>query len=144
MTEDCQRYLEDPDKHPEHPAGCESCRTFAESLGDGLEVRPLEVETLPMAAWEGAGHRSWPLLIAAAAGLLVAAMAVLAVAGVSPLELFHGRVPSLDILLSMATMAGGAVQNAPRVWQAAIVIGFVVVNAIFVALLRRAPKGIDV
>jgi hypothetical protein len=136
MTEDCA--------HPEHPAGCESCRAFAESLGDEVDVRPITVKTLPMAAWEGAAHRSWPLLIAAAGGLLIAAMAVLAVAGLSPLELFHGRVPSLDILMSMATMAGGAVQNAPRTWQVAILVGFVVINAIFVALLRRAPKGIDV
>ena len=144
MTEDCQRYLEDPEAHPEHPAGCESCRTFSESLGERPDARPIRVEALPMAAWEGAAHRSWPLLIAAAGSLLIAAMAVLAIAGVSPLELFRGRVPSLDILMSMATMAGGAVQNAPRSWQLVIVIGFIVVNAVFVVLLRRAPKGIDV
>lgn len=145
MTDDnCRHFLESPEEHEGHLQRCPSCRALAETLDDGPDVHSVSIPTLPMAGWEGATHRSWRLLAAVAIAIAAAAGVVLAMLGTTPLVLFRGRVPSADVLLSMATLAGGAIQNAPRVWQVLIVIAFVVVNGIFVALLRRTPKGIDV
>lgn len=142
--DDCQRFLDDPEANEEHLQGCESCRALVDTLGDSPEARPLSVGVLPMASWEGATHRSWPLLIAAAIAIGAAALGLIVMIGTTPSELFRGRVPTADVLMSLVTMAGGAVQNAPRVWQVVIVIAFVVINAIFAMLLRRSPKGLDV
>jgi hypothetical protein len=149
MTSDsCERYLEDPEANAAHLAECAECRAFEASLADtSAPVGPrasLKVDALPMAAWEGASYRSWTLVIAGAIAVAVIATLLFAVTGTSPIELFRGRVPSKDIVSSLMHLGPGFIQNAPGTWQIFIVVSFVVVNAIFIALLRRAPRGIDV
>jgi hypothetical protein len=150
--ESCQRYLEDPEANASHLAECEECRLVDEALrADALRTSSIsdprsavDVGTLPVAGWEGASYRSWPLVLAGAVAVAVIATLLFAATGASPLEIMRGNVPSGDVIASMFRLAGGAVQNAPARWQLAIAVCFVVVNAIFIALLRRAPRGLDV
>jgi hypothetical protein len=110
-----------------------------------LEARvdspPVRVDALPLAPWEGADHRSWPLVVVGALTVTAIAAALFAAASTSPIDLlvqsFRG---SVAIVRSMVGVGGGLLENAPI-----LVLGsFVIVNAILFALLRRAPKGIDV
>jgi hypothetical protein len=141
--EDCQKYLENPEANAAHLAGCASCRAVAEELSRMPERARIEVGTLPLAPWEGAGHRSWPLVVGGVLALAAVALAFFAASGTSPLSVMED-VPSVDVLMSMFRLAGGAAQNAPLAWQVGIGISFLLVNALLIALLRRAPKGIDV
>jgi hypothetical protein len=147
-TDDCQAYLEDPEAHPGHLATCEECRALFGSSDEPIGMRAVTLDTLPLAAWEGASHRAWPLVAAAAAAVLVMACALFAVAGVSPLGGIRSSVLSLvppaDVLRLVPQLVGNAAQHAPSGWQILVAISFVVVNTILYLLLRRAPKGIDV
>ena len=145
--ESCKQYLEDPEANASHLAECAECRAIAESLqASGLGPRAsVDVKALPLAAWEGASHRAWPLVAAGAIAVAVIAGLLFAASGTSPLEILRGNVPSRDVITSILHLAdGGAIQNAPLKVQILIGISFVLINAIFIALLRRAPRGIDV
>ena len=143
--ESCQRYLEDPEANAGHLAECAECGALADGLkASGLGPRASVASELPLAAWEGAAYRPWRLVAAGVIAVAVIAGLLFAATGTSPLEILRGRVPSTDVIASMVRLFGGAVQSAPVGWQAAIAICFVVVNAIFIALLRRAPRGLDV
>jgi len=62
---DCDLYLEDPETHAAHAQSCAECGVLAEAFGlPDVPPRPIQVDALPMAAWEGAKHRTWPLVIA--------------------------------------------------------------------------------
>jgi hypothetical protein len=143
MTDRCQHYLEDPERHAAHLAECADCRRMAEGLAQSLDGR-VRVDMLPLATWEGASYRSWPLVLSAALAVIAIAAAFFAAAGSSPLKVAGMSMPSTDLLMSMVRLTSGAIQNAPTSWQIGIGISFVVVNALFIVLLRRAPKGIDV
>jgi hypothetical protein len=52
--------------------------------------------------------------------------------------------PNLDLIVSTVRLLGDGLQHAPAGLQIGIGICFLVVNTVFVLLLRRAPKGIDV
>ena len=143
--EACQRYLEDPDANASHLDECADCRALAESLRSSvLGPRASVVPDVPLAPWEGASYRPWPLIAAGAIAVAVIAGLLFAATGTSPLEILRGKVPSSDVIASMFRLAGGAVQHAPLAWQVGIAISFVIVNGIFIALLRRAPRGLDV
>lgn len=146
MNPDCQKYLEDPEANAAHLASCADCSTLNASLepSGALARASVPIDALPLAAWEGASYRSWPLVAAGAIAVAVIAALLFAATGTSPLEIVRGNVPSSQVIASMVRLAGGAVQNAPVAWQVGIAICFVIVNAIFIALLRRAPRGIDV
>ena len=137
MNPDCQKFLEDPEANAAHLATCEPCRALAATLSEasGLGPRASVVE-LPLAPWEGASYRAWPLVVASLVivGLLTVFLFVMT--GASPLA-FIGDVPSAGVYVATLRHFGAA---AP----ALIVALFVVVNVLFFALLRRAPKGIDV
>jgi hypothetical protein len=143
----CQRYLEDPEAHASHLDECARCRELFSNLEQSVANKPVRVDTLPLAPWEGASHRSWSLVIGSSVATALIAFALFAAAGGSPLVIVgkavEGGLPSADVFVSMFRLLSGAVQNAPRTWQIAIAIGFVAVNALFVVLLRKAPKGID-
>ena len=144
MTPDsCRQYLEDPDAHASHIQECASCRAMVEVLERPTQMRAIDVEQLPLAAWEGSSHRSWPLVAGGALALLAIAAGFFAAAGASP-SAITDRIPSLGVVLSAFRLAGTALQNAPMGWQVGIAISFILVNALLFALLRRAPKGIDV
>jgi hypothetical protein len=139
MKESCRRYLENPEAWAGHPAECADCRKMADALDLDVVRRPLRVEP-PLASWEGASHRPWPLVIGATLAVLTIAGGFFAAAGVSPLSIARMNLPSIDVMISIVR----AFQNVPPSWQIWIGISFVIVNALFFFLLRRAPKGIDV
>jgi anti-sigma factor RsiW len=151
MNSDCQKYLEDPEAHAAHLAGCERCRAVFEQLdapiAEGRGIPSVRIDSLPLAPWEGATHKSWPLVIGAILGVVAIAAGLFAIAGLSPItaltESVRANIPSVDLLGSMMRLAPGAIQNAPAGLQIAIAISFVVINALLFLRLRRAPKGID-
>ncbi|MBK5259274.1 MAG: hypothetical protein JJE51_06755 [Thermoanaerobaculia bacterium] len=147
-SENCQRYLEDPEAHAAHLAECAECRTLFGELNDVVANRGVKLEVLPLAPWEEASHRPWPLILGIALGIVAIAAALFAMAGQSPLggfiNVIRNNVPSADLMASILRLAGGAVQNAPGPWQIAVGVAFVIVNAVLFLLLRRSPKGIDV
>jgi hypothetical protein len=143
-SERCRLYLEDPEAHAAHLQECAECRALFEEMSERVGHRPVTVDALPLAPWEGASHRSWPLVVGGALTVFAITGALFAAAGPSAIQAVRSSLPSLDIVMSIFRLAGGAVQNAPTTWQIGIAISFVIVNAIFLALLRRAPKGIDV
>ncbi len=133
--ESCQKYLEDPEAHAAHLEECESCRALAESLSSSV-LRPRSSVELPLAAWEGASYRAWPLVLASVAAVGLLTVLLFAITGASPRAFISG-LPSAGVVVTTLRHFGAA---AP----AFVAVLFVVVNAIFIALLRRAPRGIDV
>ncbi len=136
--ESCRKYLEDPEANAAHLAQCESCRALTDVLSEDMSpvLGPRSSVDMPVAPWEGASYRAWPLVLASVVvvGLLV--VFVFAATGTSPLSLIPA-VPSAAVVISMLRHFGAA---APGV----VAVLFIVVNVLFVALLRRAPRGIDV
>lgn len=148
MTSDrCQQYLEDPEAHAAHPAECASCRAVAEELRRPVEAQSFEIPSLPLAPWEGAGHRSWPLVAGVILAVVAMAGAFFAIGGASPrFELaraFRSGVDSVNAWAGFLSTAGNALQHAPPGLQLVIGLAFVLVNALLVVLLRRAPRGIN-
>ena len=139
----CQRYLEDPEAHEAHLSECAECREVFEQLDAKVSHQSVRVDALPLAPWEGAGFRSWPLVAGVALTVVAVAAAIFAAAGASPASVlgdaFRAAFPSMDVVFSFLQLARGVVQTAPLV----VIVLFVAVNAILVALLRRAPKGLD-
>ena len=146
-NEACERYLADPEANTAHLDTCEECRALF-APPDVPAPAIVSMDAMPMASWEGASHRSWPLAIAAGAVVLFSAVVLFVVAGVAPLagvvRAFTSAVPSADMVFSASRLVGNGLQHAPLSWQVAIGIGFVAVNTVFFLLLRRAPRGIDV
>lgn len=142
MTTNCDQYLEDPETHASHAQSCETCGALDEALNadDAIEVqpRPVRVDALPMAAWEGASHRTWPLVVAGAVSVLILAVVLWVATGLSPLATVTASVPPLSAILKMLQLTGRAL-GGPFV-----AVLFVVINSLLFLLLRRAPKGIDV
>ncbi|HSP34063.1 MAG TPA: hypothetical protein VLU46_07110 [Thermoanaerobaculia bacterium] len=135
MNPECQKYLEDPEGNGAHLAACDSCRALAESL-EASVVRPRSSVDLPLAPWEGATYRAWPLAVAAVVVVGLLTFLLFVMTGTSPAA-FIGDVPSAGVYVATLRHFGAA---APGF----VVVLFVVVNVLFFALLRRAPKGIDV
>jgi ABC-type amino acid transport system permease subunit len=143
MNEDCQRYLEDPEANAAHLRDCAECRAVFDALGLDVEAKPLHVGELPLASWEGAAHRPWPLIAAGTVAVVALAIAVYFMAGLTPLRVFSSEMTRLEMLRDVLRLTSAAVRNAPMTWQVTIGVLFVIVNTILVLLLRRAPRGID-
>jgi hypothetical protein len=112
-SESCQRYLEDPEANPSHPETCAECAFFAE-IGADVSPRPVAIEALPLAPWEGARHRAWPLVLGIALALLVIAAAVFAAAGTTPAQVMRRIFPNLDLIVSTVRLP------APGRWSSAL------------------------
>lgn len=146
----CEDYLQDPEANAAHAESCAACRAITEELDDEIVVqaRPIALDALPMASWEGASHRTWPLVAAGVAAMTILAVVLFLAAGISPLSgiarAVTSAVPSLDLMVNLSHLAGGALHEAPVAWHVAIAVSFVAINTILFLLLRRAPKGIDV
>lgn len=146
----CQDYLSDPEANAAHLESCDECRLMIAELDAAIGVRhrPLAVDALPLAPWEGASHRPWPLVAAGAVSVLLLATVLFLASGISPLRgivrAFASSIPSLDLMVNLSQLAGGALHNAPAAWHIAVGLSFIVINTILFLLLRRAPKGIDV
>ena len=147
-NESCERYLGDPDANASHLDTCEECRALFAPAGVPADGAVVSIDALPMASWEGASHRSWPLAIAGGVAVLFSAIVLFVVAGTAPLtgvvRSLTTTVPSADLILNASRLVGNGLQHAPLSWQLAIGAGFIAVNTVFFLLLRRAPRGIDV
>ncbi len=144
----CDDYLQDPETHAAHLEACEVCRAMFEELDSDLPIqpRPIDLDALPLATWEGASHRTWPLVAAGILAVLVLAVVLFIAAGTSPLRgiatALVGAVPSLDLMVNLSQLAGGALHKAPMLWHVAIGVSFVLINTVLFLLLRRSPKGV--
>jgi hypothetical protein len=141
----CQRYLEDPEADPRHVETCGECRAVTAALAAkaDIEPAPISLDALPLAPWEGSSHRAWPLVLGAAAVVIIIAFALCDAAGMSPLHVAESSLASIDARRGLLRSASDWLRGAPAMWQAAFGLAFVVVNALLVVLLRRAPRGID-
>ena len=137
----CEEYLNDPEANAAHLESCEVCRVLeSDDLADAIPVqpRPMNLDALPMAAWEGASHRTWPLVAAGIVSTVTLMIVLSAYAGISPVDAMSTQLPSLTALLTFLQLTGRAI-GGPLV-----AVLFVVINTILFVLLRRAPKGVDV
>jgi len=138
MNEDCLRYAEDPDANAAHLANCQSCR----AAYGAVETHAIAVDALPLAPWEGASYRAWPLVLGGALAVLAVALALCASAGISPIAAVIAGM-SGGPLRTWIGVATETLRGASPIWQVAYGVAFVAINTIFVVLLRRAPRGID-
>ena len=140
----CDDYLEDPEGHAAHLESCATCRAMFEELDEDIEVspRPVVVEALPLAPWEGAAHRTWPLVAAGVVAMLILTTVLFFAAGISSLRgvatAVFSAVPPVEGLVKFFQHTGQALGPAR------VALLFIVINTILFLLLRRAPKGIDV
>jgi hypothetical protein len=145
-TDACERYVNDPEANESHLAECAECAALF-GAGD-VTFEGIDPAALPLAPWEGAAHKSWPLAIGGALTVLCIAAAMFAVAGVAPLNgighALASTIPSFTTLQLLLRYVGDGVQHAPATLQIGIVAAFIIVNTLLVFLLRRAPRGIDV
>ncbi len=138
MNEACQRYAEDPERNAAHLSECATCREMYALLDVPVESHPVRVEALPLAAWEGAGYRSWQLVIGGAFALAAIALGLCAAAGISPLAALQaGARFDWRAVLEMATQT---VRPLGPIGFSAL---FIAVNTVLFLLLRRPPRGID-
>ena len=143
---DCQRYLEDPEGHAGHLAECADCRAVAAGLEDGTTLPALKVDpdALPLAPWEGASHRSWPLVAGGALTVVTLAIACGLMSGVSPMHVVDAGMLSVDGWRGLIFAAATALRSASSAWQVGFGVLFIAVNALLFVLLRRAPRSFDV
>jgi hypothetical protein len=143
--EACQRYLEDPEANAAHLRTCEKCNAEAIALAEKADVEPpsLDLNALPLAAWEGSQHRAWPLVLGTAAVVAIVALALLDAAGMSPLHVVEGSLTSMEAMRTQLNRAATSLRAASLAAQVAFGVAFLIVNGLLIALLRRAPRGID-
>jgi hypothetical protein len=146
----CEAYLQDPDQHETHLETCVTCRELFAELDAEVAVtpRPIAVDSLPLAAWEGASHRTWPLVAAGFAAISILAVALFIAAGTPPLRGIARAVASSFTSFEAASkffqLFGNGLHSAPAVVHVTVGVLFVAINSLLFILLRRAPKGIDV
>jgi hypothetical protein len=140
-TDSCLRYLEDPEANAGHLADCAECRALFG--GEDVPTKPLSLDELPLAPWEGASHRAWPLVIGGAVVAMIAAAVLCVIAHMTPLQLLESSFKSIQSMRAFVFTSADALREASRGAQIAFVAAFIVVNAVLVALLRRSPRGID-
>ena len=140
----CDDYLQDPEANAAHLESCPACRAIADELAMEVDVQPraIALDALPLAPWEGASHRTWPLVAAGFAAVLILAVVLFIAAGItSPAgaaQAIVSEVPPVQGLLQLFRHTGTAL-GAP-----VVAVLFIAINTILLLLLRRSPKGIDV
>jgi hypothetical protein len=146
----CDDYLREPERNVSHLATCSICSAMNDELGERVAVqpRPLNLDALPLAAWEGASHRTWPLVAAGAASILILAVVLFIGAGMPPLEglttAVTSGVTSVEAVAKFFHLLGSGLHSAPAGVHVTVAVLFILINAILLLLLRRAPKGMDV
>ena len=144
----CEDYFEDPEKNAAHLETCALCRALEDDAELTIEHRPLSVDTLPLATWEGATHRTWPLVAMGVISVLVLAVALFLAAGTPPLRgiarAVASSVTSFEAVTQFFQLFGNGLHSAPTLVHVTIAILFVFINTLLFLLLRRAPRGIDV
>ncbi|MEO8217179.1 MAG: hypothetical protein ABI718_08850 [Acidobacteriota bacterium] len=154
----CELFAENPEAHADHAAACPDCarlmarldrldRVISDEAVDPAPGGSRLTSNLPLAPWEGANLSSWPLAAAGALAIVLVSSVLFMMAGVSPVgglaAAFRSEVPGIG-LFRAASIAGETMQQAPARFQALLLSAFVLVNVLFVFLLRRAPRGVDV
>ncbi|HSY49814.1 MAG TPA: hypothetical protein VLC46_13455 [Thermoanaerobaculia bacterium] len=141
----CQRYLEDPEPNAAHLETCATCRAEAAGLAEkaGAEPAPIDLDALPLAPWEGSSHRPWGLVLGGAVVVIAIALALCDATGMSPLHVAESSLASMEGIRSLLTRATASLRAASLGMQIAFGVLFLVVNALLIVLLRRAPRGID-
>ena len=141
----CQRYLEDPEANAGHLETCAECRAMNAALAAKADVdaAPISLDSLPLAPWEGSSHRAWPLVLGAAAAVILIAFVLCELAGISPIHVAETSLTSMEARRGLLGNATEWLRAAPAAMQVAFGVAFIVVNALLVVLLRRAPRGID-
>jgi hypothetical protein len=142
----CEDYLQDPEAYAAHVESCETCRALIEELDEAVDVdvqhRAVSIDALPLAPWEGASHRTWPLVAAGLAAVLILAIALFFMSGVSSLNgiasAVMSAIPPVQPVVRVLQLTGHAI-GVP-----VIAVLFVAINSILFLLLRRSPRGIDV
>lgn len=153
---ECETFLADPESSPSHLDSCESCREEVRRLDVlerglasariGAELPRISPEALPVASWEGASTRSWIAVIAVSAIVVGLGLGGFVLLGIDPADGFLAAMSgaaSSRHLLTVARSTPGFLANAPLHVHALIFAAFVIVNVIFVALLRRRLRGYD-
>ena len=149
----CEDYFEDPVKNAAHLETCTLCRALDADVDEdvlvpSLEHRPLNVDALPLATWEGASHRTWPLVAVGVVSVLVLAVALFLAAGTPPLRGIARAVTSsftsFEAASKLIQLVGSGLHSAPTLVHVTIAVLFVFINTLLFLLLRRAPRGIDV
>jgi predicted anti-sigma-YlaC factor YlaD len=143
MNDRCRRFLEDPEANTAHLAECAACRALFDQLNTPVADASVDVPALPLAPWEGASHRSWPLVLTGAVAILVIAIALCAAVGISPLSALTIGLTSGAAARAWILDRAAEIRKASMPWQVAFGALFVIVNTALVLLLRRAPRGID-
>jgi hypothetical protein len=141
----CEKYLEDPEANAAHLRTCAKCNAEAMALAEKADVAApsIDLDALPLAPWEGASHRAWPLVLGTSAVVAIVALALLDAAGMSPLHVVEGSLTSMEVLRTQLNRAATSLRSASLGAQVAFGVAFLVVNGLLIALLRRAPRGID-
>jgi hypothetical protein len=140
----CDDYLQDPEANVAHLETCDACRSLALELDDELDVqpRPLNLDALPLAPWEGASYRTWPLVIVGLSAAFILAFVLFFAAGVSSLggitTAVMTSIPPVKPVVRVLQLTGHAI-GVP-----VVAVLFLAINSLLFILLRRAPKGIDV
>lgn len=157
---ECERWEDEPESLPLHPASCATCaareaelarielaleQTAPESAGS---LAAILTEQLPVAPWEGAHARSWMTVFVSIALFAAAAVAAFAMLGFSPLEGFgealRGVAQQGKAIFAATESMDAFVRSAPVAFHIMIAVGVVLVNVLLIALLRRGPRGYDV
>lgn len=156
---ECERWEDEPESFPLHPASCAMCAAREAELARielAIEQTAPEpagsltilTERLPVAPWEGAHARSWATVFVSIALFTAAAAAAFAMLGFSPLEGFGEAlrgVAQQGKAIFVATESMGAfVRSAPVAFHIMVAVGVVLVNVLLVVMLRRGPRGYDV
>jgi hypothetical protein len=140
-TDSCLQYLEDPEANAGHLADCAECRAlFGEHE---VSTKPVALDALPLAPWEGARHRAWPLVLGGVVVALIAAAVLCMIAGMTPLHVVESSFKSVQSMRAFVFTSADALRDASRGAQLAFAGVFLAVNGVLVALLRRSPRGID-
>jgi hypothetical protein len=141
----CEKYLQDPDANAAHLETCAKCSAEAAALAENADLQPpsIDLDALPLAPWEGSSHRAWPLVLGTTAVVAIVALALLDAAGMSPLHVVEGSLTSMEVLRTQLNRAATSLRSASLGAQIAFVAAFLIVNGLLIALLRRAPRGID-
>jgi hypothetical protein len=141
----CQRYLEDPEANAGHLETCAECRAINAALAVKADVEPppISLDALPLAPWEGSSHRAWPLVLGAVATVVAIALALCEAAGISLQHVAESSLASMDARRGLLRSASEWLRAAPVLLQVAFGAAFVIINALLIVLLRRAPRGID-
>jgi hypothetical protein len=141
----CEQYLEDPDANAAHLQTCAKCNAEAMALAENadLDAPSIDLNALPLAPWEGSSYRAWPLVLGTTAVVAIVALALLDAAGMSPVHVVEGSLTSMEVLRTQLNRAAASLRSASLGAQIAFGVAFLIVNGLLIALLRRAPRGMD-